>query len=182
MNFCEHCNTYEFAAAKALDEFPTNLQGDPNCSILVVSMSALPNLACDAIAKSAKRLGFGSKSCAWATLEGNAMQPSMRPEEGQAVERSRPESELSSISQDVKPAKDASSLTPDKLSSIVEAIDPICVIATDQASADTLGVPVEALSQKHGRSVAAFEDFPSMLESQEGKQRAWAILRQLSVS
>lgn len=75
--------------------------------------------------------------------------------------------------------------TPNDLLRIVEAIDPLCVVITDLVAAKTasaaFNVPLALETREFllGRGCCCFESFESMLESEEGKQKAWACLKTL---
>lgn len=68
---------------------------------------------------------------------------------------------------------------------LVEGLDPLCLIATDQAAAHALGralrcdVPLGKPSRAFGRSAVAFCDFDEMLDDGQDKQIAWALLKKL---
>ena len=71
------------------------------------------------------------------------------------------------------------------LFTLIEGLDPKCIIALDAAAARTLA---EAFHVKHilnahgrfsGRDVVAFPDFASLMNSPEEKQRAWHLLKKL---
>lgn len=55
-----------FAAAEmVLEQFPLQVQGGPNASLMCVSSVPLPAQARDAVAASAERLGYGRENVAW---------------------------------------------------------------------------------------------------------------------
>ncbi len=68
---------------------------------------------------------------------------------------------------------------------LVEGIDPVCVVATDGKGSALLGqayrlsVPAGKPSRLLGRTCVAFLDFEEMLESDDDKQIAWALLKKL---
>ena len=68
---------------------------------------------------------------------------------------------------------------------LVEALDPLCLIAADQEAAHALGrayrcdVPSGKPSRVFGRTCIAFKSFPAMLEDAQDKQLAWALLKKL---
>lgn len=71
------------------------------------------------------------------------------------------------------------------LFTLVEGIDPLAIVATDAAAAARLArayrqnVPVDEASRIFCRNAVAFRDLESMLETPEGKQRAWALFKKL---
>ena len=68
---------------------------------------------------------------------------------------------------------------------IVEGIDPLCVVATDVTSIQTLGATYttrltqNTYARLFGRDCVTFRDFSGMMNSPESKQRAWALLKKL---
>ena len=71
------------------------------------------------------------------------------------------------------------------LFTLVEGIDPLAIVATDAAAAARLAcayrqnVPVDEACRIFCRNGVAFRDLESMLETPEGKQRAWALFKKL---
>lgn len=68
---------------------------------------------------------------------------------------------------------------------MVEGLDPLCLIATDAAAATVVGdafrceVPSDAFSRVRGRSTVAFAALEPMLANADGKQTVWALLKKL---
>ena len=68
---------------------------------------------------------------------------------------------------------------------LVEALDPLCLVAADQTAALALGrafrcdVALGKPSRAFGRTCVAFKSFPEMLEDAQDKQVAWALLKKL---
>lgn len=77
------------------------------------------------------------------------------------------------------------SLSAHDIFSIAEGIDPLCVIAADETSAKALAdaygqaVPLDASCRLFGRDAVAFRSFEALLDSNDHKQKAWALLKQL---
>ena len=71
------------------------------------------------------------------------------------------------------------------LLTIVEGLDPLCLIAADEGAAALLGqayrrdVPLDDAYRLMGRSVVAFRDLASLMDAPDDKQRAWALLKKL---
>ena len=71
------------------------------------------------------------------------------------------------------------------LFTLVEGIDPLAIVATDAAAAARLArayrqnVPVDEACRIFCRNAVAFRDLENMLETPEGKQRAWALFKKL---
>lgn len=68
---------------------------------------------------------------------------------------------------------------------LIEGLDPLCLIAADQAAAQALGrafrcdVALGKPGRAFGRGVVAFRDFDAMLDDGQDKQVAWALLKKL---
>lgn len=68
---------------------------------------------------------------------------------------------------------------------MIEALDPLCLIAADRDAAQALGrafrcdIPFKKPGRAFGRSVVAFSSFASMLDDGQDKQIAWALLKKL---
>lgn len=79
----------------------------------------------------------------------------------------------------------AAMLEPPAVMQVLEAFDPIALIATDSIAADCLShaykceVPTQASCRVLGRTCVAFRDFEEMLATSQSKQQAWALLKQL---
>lgn len=76
-------------------------------------------------------------------------------------------------------------LEPQELFTMIEAIDPLCVVLTDHESVKTASVGYNtplALETREfllGRGCCCFESFEDLLSTSEGKQKAWACLKTL---
>lgn len=68
---------------------------------------------------------------------------------------------------------------------LVEGIDPIAVIATDEMSAHALSkahrgeIRPDAAGRLFGRDVVAFRNLEGMLDTPDKKQRAWQLFKKL---
>ena len=68
---------------------------------------------------------------------------------------------------------------------LIEAIDPLCLMVTEQASARILSlaynqpIKLDCCDGVLGRPCCAFVDFERMLQTDERKQRAWALLKEM---
>lgn len=71
------------------------------------------------------------------------------------------------------------------LATIVESVDPLCLVVTDQRSAEVLSraynqpVKLESCDAILGRPCCCFMDFKRMLETDSRKQQAWALLKEM---
>lgn len=68
---------------------------------------------------------------------------------------------------------------------LIESLDPLFVVSTDSAATSTLAhgyrldLPLDGPARVFGRQAVCFTDFASLLETQEGKRKAWGILKAL---
>jgi hypothetical protein len=84
-------------------------------------------------------------------------------------------------------ASESSNTTLDSadLMRLVEAVDPLCLVVLDQRAAEALSraynqpVKLEACDSILGRPCCAFVDFARTLQTDERKQRAWALFKEL---
>ena len=82
-------------------------------------------------------------------------------------------------------AKDEQTLSPQGLFTIIEALDPQCVVCTDheavKAASAGYNTPLALETREYllGRNCCCFEAFEDMLASNELKQKAWACLKTL---
>ena len=150
---------YEAALDQAWDMFADHLQGQRLGTFLVVSARPLHEAARTACRNSARALGYGDDGAIFASLE--------------AFET---------------PASDSpgtQALDPRSLFVLVEGIDPLCLVCADRTSAEALSAGYRcplALGERAsllGRPFVAFDDFKSLMETDRGKQEAWALLRKL---
>ena len=76
-------------------------------------------------------------------------------------------------------------LEPPDLMHLIEAIDPLCAVVLDQRAAETLSraynQPIKLAECDFilGRPCAAFVDFERMLETEERKQQAWSLMKEM---
>lgn len=150
-------NIYSASAEEIRDLFGDYLRGSRACIALALSERPLPDEARNAVEKSLESFGYGTDSCAYATLL-----PADADVEGGDI------------------ALDAQALFL-----MIEGLDPLCVICADEASAQALEqayrtafVP-DSAARLFGRPAVAFRDFPAMMKSEKGKQQAWHLLKSL---
>ena len=71
------------------------------------------------------------------------------------------------------------------LFTLIEGLDPLCIIVLDRKAADLLALAYRTELHVHtalrifGRTVIAFDNFAAMMTTAEDKQRAWALLKKL---
>ena len=128
-------------------------EGSVNALFCVISQKNPSDQARKAIEATAVRAGIAASDIFWIALRGV----------------SQPAEEL-----------DAPSLLR-----LIEAIDPLCLVVTEQASARTLSlaynqpIKLDCCDGVLGRPCCAFVDFERMLQTDERKQRAWALLKEM---
>lgn len=72
-----------------------------------------------------------------------------------------------------------------ELATLIESVDPICLVVLDQRSAEKLSraynqpVKLESNDSILGRPCCCFVDFERMLGTDERKQRAWVLLKEM---
>lgn len=82
-------------------------------------------------------------------------------------------------------AKDEQTLSPQGLFTIIEALDPQCVVCTDheavRVASAGYNTPLALETREYllGRNCCCFEAFEDMLANNELKQKAWACLKTL---
>ena len=137
--------------------FADYLDGPESCVIMTLSARPLDAIARNAIEKSLVSFGYGEGACTYATL----------------------------FPKDASLEDDGIALDAQALFLLVEALDPVCLICTDADSAAVLGdayrmaYDLDAPARVFGRSAVVFRDFIALLRTDEGKQRAWRLLKSL---
>lgn len=158
MNISGDCNIYEFNARSVLEQFTLYIDGTPNDVVMVISTYPLSGQAQQAFEKSAERLGYGKNRIAYVCLQGVASDT-----DTQAL------------------------LSASDLKAIITGIDPLALILADSASCTLLeeayatSVITDKFQRINCKNVVAFDGFENMLASNDDKQRAWAILKNLSL-
>ena len=82
-------------------------------------------------------------------------------------------------------SKDEQTLSPQGLFTIIEALDPQCVVCTDheavRVASAGYNTPLALETREYllGRNCCCFEAFEGMLANNELKQKAWACLKTL---
>lgn len=82
-------------------------------------------------------------------------------------------------------SKDEQTLSPQGLFTIIEALDPKCVVCTDheavRVASAGYNTPLALETREYllGRNCCCFEAFEDMLANNELKQKAWACLKTL---
>lgn len=177
MKFSANCNIYEFNACSALDDYAEFAAGGPECHVCVVSERALGAAARDALCKSAERVGYAAQNVAWVQLAAAAVAAGADERAGVGGD--------ASDTFDTTTTTASVRLEPDQLFDLVEALDPFAVVVTDAGALQAFcqgyrcSIGAGRLARVLGRNVAVLDNFEQQLQSPEGKQAAWAVLRQL---
>lgn len=150
-------NMYEVNAASTLAVYCDFVQGTGREVALAISLRTLSPAARNALVKSLAALGYGREACAWVSLSS--------------------ESDEENVTEPQLGAYD--------LMSIVEGLDPLAIVTADERSCALLGhayrhdPPSDSSTRIMGRPCVCFRDLEAMLKSEDGKQRAWALLKKL---
>ena len=153
------------SVAELFEDFIEGFQDNSACIALALSARPLDGNARDAIEKSLAALGYGQDACTYATLASR----------GAAAERE-------ALAQPESPAQEAM-LDAQALFILVEGLDPLFVVAADELSTRKLGEAYrtafepDSAIRVFGRPAAAFQDLPSLLATENGKQRAWFLFK-----
>lgn len=149
----ENQSVYERQREAECSALASYFQGNVNALFCVVSQEAPSEQARKAIEATATRAGIAASDIFWIALRGVA----------------QPAEEL-----------DAPSLLH-----LIEAIDPLCLVVTEQVSARTLSlaynqpIKLDCCDGVLGRPCCAFVDFERLLQTDERKQRAWTLLKEM---
>lgn len=153
----EKVNIYEINAYQALVRFERFIEGSANDLLLVISSANLGEQSREAIQSTAEKLGYGKTRISWASILGRVAEEEPIP------------------------------ISPENLRLLIESIDPSGMIVTDIGAMSILseayGVGLEADSSNRVacRTCATFSNFETMLENSDSKQKAWRVLKNLSL-
>ena len=158
--YCKDCvknmpqsNMYGASAAEIWELFDAFLSGEPSATSLALSTRPLGDAPRNALQKSFQAFGYGAQPCTFATIE---------------VE-----------------GPDASNLDARALFMLIEGLDPVYLVCCDDQAARLLeaaygsALPRDDHALPLGRNTVVFADLARMLETDGGKQRAWALLKRL---
>ena len=157
---------YSISANEIWDLFSDFVEGNPDGGALALSTQPLPANARDALERSLDAFGYGRNALAYVTLEARAAagQPA------QTADSTAPY---------------AAPLDPRAQFLLIEGIDPICLIACDDRAVASLEAAYRTACTRDtsmrilGRPCVLFGDLPALLATDQGKQRAWALLKTL---
>lgn len=171
-------NMYDAALEPALAAYAAHVRCAHAGYVAIVSERALGEQAQAALESSAVKLGFGETPCVYVSIEEKQADADASIAANSASRRS---DTLDAPNATATPAR----LGEHDLFLLLEALDPLCVVAADAQAATLLSkayrseVPTDAACRLFGRNAVAFRDFPALLETPENKQRAWALLKKL---
>ncbi|EOS50404.1 hypothetical protein D5273_05370 [Enterorhabdus caecimuris] len=141
---------FEVTGESVLVLYGSHVTGTPASTLMVLSATTLSAAAQGALEKSATSLEFGNAPLVLVVAEA-----------------------------------DEGKLGAEDVRTIVEGLDPVALVAADALSAELLSaayrmpVALDASNRLLGRTAVIFEDFEGMMDTPEGKQRAWALLKKL---
>lgn len=157
MNFFDKRNPVYFSAQEAWERYADRLAGLLSGPVCVVSNEVLPEKATEALEASANALEYGRGSITYVTLQ------------ARSATADGPQAPLSGK----------------QLFGIIEAVDPLVLIATDSQAMAALShayraeFSPNAPARLFGRTAVGFVDFARMLNEPADKQKAWAHLKRL---
>lgn len=143
-------SVYERQRQEECQDYEQNFEGDLNALFCIVTSASVSERMRDALNATAERAGFSRAETIWITTTNVAV-----------------------------------SLEAPDLMKLVEVIDPLCMVVLDQHAAELLSkaynqpIKLEACDFILGRPCACFVDFSRMLETDERKQRAWALMKEM---
>lgn len=157
MKISANSNIYEVTTENVLEAYGVFLNFSDSTErrigrllALALSSEELNQVGRNAIEKSLQALGYGTGCCAFATM-----------------------------------TTDGTKLGEQELLALTEGIDPLLLIICDARCAEALTKAYRAQVEPGsagrllGRPYVAFSNFESLMETPEGKQRAWALLKRL---
>lgn len=156
MTILPQSNIFSASADDIRELFGDYVDGPSACIAITMSARPLAADARNAIEKSLESFGYGPRSCTYTTLR-----PSSE-EDGAGI-----------------------ALDPQALFLLVEGLDPVFVICADEATARQLEaayrapLSLDAAERLFGRPALVFRDFSSLMTTEDGKQRAWRLLKTL---
>ncbi len=176
-------NMYEVALGQAWDLFGAYMTGSYTALICVVSSLDIDETSRVALDNSAEALGYGKDACTFISLCAPALTNAAHAGECCDNPTKDQESQIESTALDQQETQ--RNLNAQALFLLLEGLDPLCLIATDEQAAQTLAqayrceVPPEQACRVFGRPCVAFQSFSSMLNNPQDKQIAWALLKRL---
>ncbi len=163
---------YERVAQQHVSQFAGAYDGSANAAALVVSSREPSDAAKEALTASFRALGYSSSSIGWVVCGGEVG--------GGAARSEAPDAPMLA-----EPADNSTPANGANLFTLIEAICPLCVVSLDQQAATALSrdfntpLPLEVRTLLMGHACICFQDFASLLSSDQGKRKAWGLLKSL---
>lgn len=152
---------YSISADEIRGLFGDYVEGSESGAAVALSAEPLPHDARNALEKSLEAFGYGGDALAYATL-----------------------AQRNADAEDNETEVDAD-LDSRALFLLIEGLDPICLIVCDRRAAAAIEAAYrtacgrDVAQHVFGRPCVIFEDLPALLASDQGKQRAWSLLKTL---
>lgn len=153
VNISARSNIYEATAEGVIEVFESFVappSRDGGCLAVAASEHQLSETAANAIEKSLDSLGYGVGRCAFVSRNADGL-----------------------------------ALGGGELTTIIEGLDPLCLVVADGDCASALeqgyhtALERDKANRLLGRPCIVFRSFEPLLETADGKQKAWALLKQL---
>lgn len=150
-------NIYEAGAADIRALFEDHVEGDSSRIALALSAEPLAGDARAAVSKSLQAFGYGADACSFATLK-----PGCKAK-----------------------GSDGAELDPQSVFLLVEALDPLLLVVADEktarivAQAYRAAFDLDAAARVFGRPTCIFRDLAELVKCDDGKQKAWKVLKSL---
>lgn len=145
-------NMYAVSLDSTWEEFGAHISGAREGVACAISAYPLSPAAANALTSTFASLGYGKAAATFVALE---------------------------------PGDGAVLVNASQLFRIIEGLDPLCMVVADKASSKAVAEAYRLDQVPHGvtrvlgRDAVFFDDFDSLLESSESKQRAWKLLKAL---
>lgn len=165
--------------------FPGEFAGSEDAAWCVVSASPLADAARAALIASAKTLGYRELQLAFLALASVSTAETMSDSDGADNQNGSVTTGAADVDADSTSNTTSSNTKPAQLLDVLEALDPLCVVLTDHESVAAASrgynrpLSLETKEQLLGRPCRCFEDFAELLTTEEGKRRAWSVLKTL---
>lgn len=184
-------NMYTVGQDAVWERCEAHLSGARDALVCAVSTDPLSDRARRALTSSVAALGYGEGSCAFLWIGSGGQSSGERSEAGPLATESAPrlsDERTRAACDSTQGAHDTDASQPlaDRaLFAALEGLDPLAVIVTDRAAISALAHAYRTPALKPGtarllgRETVLFDGFESMLESEDGRQRAWAMLKRL---
>ena len=157
-------SVYERVRTDECAAFSCHYEGSLNALFCVVANERPQEAERAAVQASAARGGFSADDIIWISIAGS----------GEVL-----------LAGEEKSGTASSSLDGADLLRLIEAVDPLCLVVLDQRAAEVVSraynqpVKLECCDSLLCRPYCAFAHFARMLETDDRKQRAWVLLKEL---